>query len=731
MSGSAILDESRRGFLRVSLAAGGAMLIGVFPEAAEAAPDYAFKPHALITVFADGRVRLLARNPDMGQGVKTALPMLIAEEMDLDLSQVEIEQAGYDARLGPQGSGGSNSVASAWEPMRLAGATARAMLLSAAAVRLNVPVAQLRSERGQVIDDASGRRLSYGELAAAAALLPQPPAGSVKPKPRDAWRLLGSRQVQSDATGFARGAPLFCMDHQRPGQVYAMVEKAPEFAMAPLRANLDLIRRLPGIVDAFVIDGTAEALVRHHNYLTGYCPGVAIVGRSSWAVIKARRALRVEWARGKYANENSAALQTRAEHLLASPGAKTWRKDGDVEGSLGASARVVDAVYTLPILPHLTMEPMSCLAEPLPDGGLRLLTPSQFPQDVPEMLERALGVPAHKVQVQIPRLGGGFGRRYESDFVLEAAVIAQRVQRPVKLFYSREDDTRHDYYRPFRWYRLTAGLSAQGSLLAWRDRSVQHQLRSDVTPALRAGSFPARFVEHYQVEGTMLGSGLPEGPYRAPPDNQRAFAVESFIDELAHAAGQDPLAFRLSLLGADRELQSPNFSVTRMKGVLQLAAEQAGWGQALPRGRGRGIAGFFSYRGYVAHVVEVEVARSGALRVLRVTSAVDVGPIVNRSGAEAQVQGAVLDGLASSLHQQVTLQDGAVVEGNFDTLPLLRMPEVPAQVDVHFIERDIPPTGLGEPPLPPLPPALCNAVFAACGKRVRALPLRLHDLSWS
>lgn len=724
---------NRRGFLRVTAVAGGGFLIGL--EASAKAGAYHFQPHPLILLEASGRVRLLAKNPDMGQGVKTSLPMLIAEEMDLELSQVHIEQAGADPRLGPQGAGGSRSVGSSFEPLRQAGATARAMLLTAASQRMQVPQAELRTERGEVIHEASGRRLRYGELAAAAALLPMPPADSVKPKARSEWRLLGRRQTQVDAEAFTRGSPLFCLDHQRPGQVYAMVEKAPEFGMAPLKTNVEEIRRLPGIVDAFVIDGTVDALRRHHNYLTGYCPGVAVVGRNSWAVIQARRRLKVEWARGAHAQERSEDWPAKAEALLAAPGAQVWRQDGDAPAALRGAAQVLEASYALPVLAHMTMEPMSCLAEPLPDGGLRLLTPSQFPQDIPQVLDRVLGIPAHKVQVHIPRLGGGFGRRYENDFVLEAAVIAQRLQRPVKLFYSREDDTRHDYYRPFAWYRLSAGLDAKGRISAWKEHRVEHSLRSSQTPKEAAFQFPARLLDHYLVEATVLESGLPEGPYRAPGANQRAFAVESFVDELAHAAGQDPLAFRLNLLGEDRELQRPDFSTARMKAVLRLAAEQSGWGQALRQDpgvrRARGIAGYFSYRGYAAHVVEVEISQRGELRVLSVTSAVDAGPIINRSGAEAQVQSCVIDALSSTLYQRITLQDGAVVEGSFDDVPHLRITEVPTRIDVHFIERDIAPSGLGEPPLPPVPPALCNAIFAACGKRIRSLPVRLHDLSWS
>ena len=720
----------RRGFLQLSALAGGGLLMGVFAPAARAGA-YAFSPHVLIQIRPDGTITLLAKNPDMGQGVKTSLPLLIAEELDVGLDQVRVEQAPWDARLADQGSGGSNSIASGWEPLRRAGAAARQVLVAAAAARWDVPAEQLGTERAQVIHAASGRRLGYGELADAAARLPLPDPAKVALKARANYRLVGKRTPGVDTAAIVHGAPLFCLDHHRPGQLHAVVELCPVFGGGVASANLGQIKAMPGVREAFVFEGTPGALQRHESIygMTGCCPAVAIVATSTWLAMKAKRALRVQWDAGAHGDDSSARHRAAALALLERDGAEVWRDDGDARTALARAARVIEATYEAPALSHSPMEPMSCIAEPLADGGVHLITPSQIPETVPLMLQTALGIPSHRVRIDIPRLGGGFGRRSESDFVILAAAIALRVNAPVKLQFTREDDMRHDFYRAPVWQKLRAALDDQGRLAALHIHTVRHAFRDPVTPKVRATLYPAGFVANYRIEASVVDTNLPSGAYRAPGANTNAFVLEGFIDELAYAAGQDPLAFRLALLAThDDKLVDPEFDGARMRGVLALAADKAGWGSPLPPGSGRGIAGYFSYGGYVAHVVEAVVDASGQVKVPRVTSAVDVGVVVNLDGAEQQVQGAVLDGLSSSLAQEITVENGAVVQGSFDTYPLLRMPQVPARVDVHFIESGHAPVGLGEAGLPPLPPALCNAIFAATGQRVRALPLSRQPL---
>ena len=720
----------RRGFLQLSALAGGGMLMGVFAPAARAGA-YTFSPHVLIQIRSDGTITLLAKNPDMGQGVKTSLPLLIAEELDVGLDQVRVEQAPWDARLADQGSGGSNSIASGWEPLRRAGAAARQVLVAAAAARWDVPAEQLGTERAQVIHAASGRRLGYGELADAAARLPLPDPAKVALKARANYRLVGRRTPGVDTVAIVHGAPLYCLDHHRPGQLHAVVELCPVFGGSVAHANLDQVKAMPGVRDAFVFEGTPGALHRHESIygMTGCCPAVAIVAASTWSAMKAKRALRVQWDPGAQGGDSSARHRATALGLLERDGVEVWRDDGDARTALARAAKVIEATYEAPALSHSPMEPMSCIAEPLADGSVHLITPSQIPDTVPLMLQTALGIPSHRVRIDIPRLGGGFGRRSESDFVILATAIALRVNAPVKLQFTREDDMRHDFYRAPVWQKLRAALDDQGRLAALHIHTVRHAFRDPATPKVRATLYPAGFVANYRIEASVVDTNLPSGAYRAPGANANAFVLEGFIDELAYAAGQDPLAFRLALLSThDDKLTDPEFDSARMQGVLALAAEKAGWGGPLPAGSGRGIAGYFSYGGYVAHVVEATVDASGHVKVRRVTSAVDVGVVVNPDGAEQQVQGAVLDGLSSSLAQEITVENGAVVQGNFDTYPMLRMPDVPARVDVHFIESEHAPVGLGEAGLPPLPPALCNAIFAATGQRVRALPLSRQAL---
>jgi len=713
----------RRGFLALLASASGALSLGVAAQARGR-----FAPNAYLRIEPDGRIVLQAPAPDMGQGVKTSLPMLVAEELDVGLDQVTVEQSTWDARMGRiQDAGGSTSVPKSWLPLRQAGATARWLLVGAAAQAWGLPREALRTERGEVRHDASARRASYASLAAAAALLTLPK--EVPLKAPSEFRLIGRRQTQVDAAAMVRGAPLFCADQRPKGCLIGLVVKAPVRGARPLRGNWDELKAMPGMVDAWLLEGSDTPGGNMHREHHGDPQhGVALVGRSTWAVLKARHALQVQWSATPYDAHSSAGYAAEMRKRLDQPG-EVWRNDGDAPAALQAAATRIDALYELPVLAHATMETMSCLAEPLPGGRLKLRSPSQFPGLAVQAAQRQFGLKPEQIEFEVPRLGGGFGRRWEVDFVLEACAMALRLQAPVLLFTPRENDIRQDYYRPFETHRIRAGLDAQGRLTAWDQTRLIHSFRSAEAPKLTARGLPVGLIPNLRMQAHAIDSHLPDGAYRAPPANLHAFFVESALNELAHAAGQDALSFRLQLLGEDRLLES-GFNTARMKAVLRLAAEKAGWGRPLPKAQGRGIAAWYSHAGYVAQVVELAVSRAGALTVSRVTAAVDVGPIVNPSGAEQQVQGSIIDALSGALHQQITLQDGAVQQSNFHDYPLLRMHEVPRRIDVHFIESAQAPSGLGEPAYPPLAPALTGALFAATGQRIRSLPLSQHDLRW-
>ncbi len=733
---------NRRDFLRVSALAGGGFALGLylrsgpaaFAESAASAGSGAaapFAPNAFIKIAPDGLVTLIAKNPEVGQGVKTSLPMILAEELGADFAKVRIETGELDPRLGPQFAGGSLSTPMNYQTLRKAGATARTMLVRAAADTWGVPAAECAAAASVVTHVPSGRRLTYGELAAKAALLPVPDENLlVLTRPGDS-KLLGRRVAGVDNPAIVSGQPLFGLDQTMPGMAHAIYIKCPVFGGKAKSANLEAIKKMPGVQDAFILNGTDD----YH----GLMPGVAIVADSTWATFKARAALKVDWDEGAAAAHSTAAYNAAAAALAASPG-QVRRNDGDTAAALAAAAKVVEANYSYPYLHHSTLEPMNACAAPTADGGMAIVAPTQTPGDAQELVAKVLNVPKEKVSVRFTRIGGGFGRRLSNDYVIEAAAVAQRAGKPIKLTSTREDDMAHGHYRATGWHFLKGGVDAAGNLTAWQNHFVVPGLNSTEKPGRSAdmgdAEFPGRFVPNFRLEQSVLSTNVPTSWMRAPGSNALAFVFQSFLDELAHAAGRDPLAFKLAVLGDDRKIPGtgqwdPPYNTGRMKGVLKLAAEKAGWGKPLPRGSGMGIAFHFSHQGYVAEVVEVRVARDGTLTVPRVVAAVDVGPIINLSGAEQQVQGSVIDGLSCAWLQEITLGQGRVAQSNFNDYPLIRMNAVPVAIEVHFIESDNPPTGLGEPALPPLPPALCNAIFAATGHRLRELPVTKANLSWS
>jgi len=745
MKHAAPVSSSRRGFLRAT-SAGAAFMLGMSAEGVLAAattmsggPD--FVPNAFIRIGRDGRVTLISKQPEIGQGIKTSLPMVIAEQLEVPWRDVRIVQADLDtARYGPQGAGGSTSTPTNYENFHRLGAAARMMLVQAAAESWGVPVAECAADKGAVDHAASKRRLTYGALVERASKLPVPEASLVVLKDPSTYTLLGTRVGGVDNAAIVSGQPLFGIDVRLPGMLYAVYAKCPVFGGKPVSANLDAIKAMPGVKDAFIVAGTPN--------LNGLRPGVAIVATSTWNAIRARRALEVQWDEGDGAGHSWADFTAQARAAASKPGATSVRKDGDVAGALSKSAKVVEAAYSYPFISHASMEPQNCSAWFRPDGTLELWAPTQNPGSGQALVTSTFGIPKEKIQLHIIRSGGGFGRRLSSDFIVEAAAIAQKVAAPVKLTWTREDDLQHDHFRPGGFHFLRGGVDAQGKAVAWRNHfvtfanRVEREGKSVLAPGsggnLSGDEFPGRWLDNCELEQTALECRVPMGPWRAPGSCVFAWVFHSFIDELAHAGERDPLEFRMELLG-NRDIvpgtgeRGQPYSVARMKKVLSVAAEQAGWGKKkFARGQGQGIAFHFSHRGYVAQVAEVTVSKDGKLKVDRVVVATDIGSqIVNLSGAENQVEGSVIDGLSTMMYPALDIEKGRIVQSNFHDYPLLRMPDTPAKIEMHFVKSDYPVTGLGEPALPPLAPAVCNAIFAATGKRVRELPLSKVDLSWS
>ncbi|WP_079434048.1 molybdopterin cofactor-binding domain-containing protein [Zoogloea sp. LCSB751] len=747
MNAPDLASAGRRNFLRQSALASGGLVLGFYlngtTQAVErlekpAAGGAGFKPNAFIRIGHDGVVTLVSKQPEIGQGIKTSLPTVIAEELEVSWKDVRIVQGDLDPAYGRQSAGGSTSTPTNYEDFRRLGAAARLMLVEAAARSWKVPVGECFAGDSAVHHRPSKRRLGYGQLVDAAAALPVPDPKNVQVKDPKDFKLLGKRIGGVDNHQVVTGQPLFGIDTQLPGMLYAVYEKSPVFGGKVRSANLDAIKALPGVKDAFVIAGTDE--------LRGLLPGVAIVAESTWAAWSARKQLQVDWDEGRFANQSWAGFVAEAQRLSGQAGGTVLRRDGDVGAALAGAAKTVEAAYSYPFISHASFEPQNCTAH-YKDGVLELWAPTQNPAAGQELVTATLGIPKDKIVLHVTRSGGGFGRRLSADYIVEAAAIAQRVNAPVKLTWTREDDLRHDHFRPAGFHFLRGGVDAKGKLVAWHNHFVTfaNPVTRDGKTSLVPGSggslsgdeFPGRWIDNCLLEQSAIECGVPMGPWRAPGSCVFAWVFHSFIDELAHAAGRDPLEFRLDILGdkaivAGTGERGTPYDVSRMRQVLLHVAEKAGWGKKkFPKGQGQGIAFHFSHRGYIAQVAEVTVAKDGTLKVDRVVVATDIGAqIVNLSGAENQVEGSVVDGLGTLMFPELNIERGRIVQGNFNEYPLIRIADAPPKIEVHFVKTDYPVTGLGEPALPPLAPAVCNAIFAATGKRVRQFPLSRTDLRW-
>ncbi|WP_085316190.1 xanthine dehydrogenase family protein molybdopterin-binding subunit [Derxia lacustris] len=709
----------RRSFFK--LAGSGLILAFHFGASAlaEEKPAGQFAPNAFLRISPDGGVLIYSKAPEIGQGIKTAFPLIVAEELDADWARVTVEQAPIDpAVYGRQSAGGSRSIPTSWDQLRRAGAMARALLVSAAAREWNVPESEITTDKGFARHAASGRSLGYGPLAAKAATLPLPDPKTLKLKEFKDFRLLGRRVGGVDNHAIVTGQPLFGIDQTLPGLHYAAFEKCPATGGKVARANLDEIRRLPGVIQAFVVEGNGKP--------TEVMPGVAIVANSTWAAFSAKRQLKVEWDESLASKDDWAEIVAQATRIAAQPGAETLRNAGDVDAAF-AGARTVESFYSYPFVPHAPLEPQNTTAWFRGDS-VEIWAPTQTPDGALKTVAGVLGIAVEKVTIHQTRAGGGFGRRLMNDYLCEAAQISRQAGVPVKLQWTREDDMRHDFYRPAGFHAFKAALDANGRIAGWQDHFVTFTADGQRPVAggdMPADEFPALLLPNVRLTQTKLPLQIPCGPWRAPRSNALAFVVQSFLHELAVAAKRDHLQFLLDLLGEPRWLAPGNeFSLNtgRAIGVLKLAAQKAGWGRPLPKGRALGLAFHFSHAGHFAEVAEVSVDADKRLKLHRVVVAGDIGPIVNLSGAENQVQGAVIDGFSTMLGLAARFERGRVEPANFDGYPVLRMRDAP-QVEAHFIQSDFTPTGVGEPALPPVAPAICNAIFAATGQRVRRLPL--------
>jgi isoquinoline 1-oxidoreductase beta subunit len=739
MTAATILN--RRDFLKSSAAGGAALVIGFHlspsglartAEVQEKKPVNPFD--AWVRITPDNQVTLILGKSEMGQGIMTALPMILAEELYLDWKQVKVEQAPTNPKIYDHGTGGSGSVANSWLPMRQAGAAAREMLITAAAQRWNVNRDTCQPRDGGVLHGARKQFFMYGQLVGDASKLPIPDFGKVPLKNSSTFTIVGHDRNRFEARAKSTGTAQFGIDSRPAGLVYAVIARCPVFGGKPAKFDAAKAKAIPGVHDVFAIDPVGQGA-----FAAG---GVVVVGGNSWAAMQGRKALDITWDEGPNANESSASLHQQFVDNASKPG-KPIVNQGDVDAALAAAHKKVEAVYELPFAAHACMEPMNCTVQIGPDHAEAWI-PTQAPQWAQDVIAGVTKLPHESVIVHTTLMGGAFGRRYQADFVMEAAQVAKVVgHKPVMVLWTREDDMQHDFYRPASYHRFQGAIDANKNVIAWKHFQTSTSIaavwskdgleKPDQSEFATAAFIPYQ-AKNYRVEYTLAKSGVPRAWWRSVEHSSSGFVVECFIDELASAAGADPLEFRLRMIGEDRKIPdatNPNegkpLDTARLKGVLRLAAEKAEWGKPLAAGVFRGIAGYYSFESYTAGVAEVSV-NDGNITIRRIVYAVDCGRPVNPTGIAAQVEGAAIYGLSAVLHDAITINRGRVEQSNFNDYQMPRINQTP-KIEVHILESKEDPTGIGEPGLPVIAPAVCNAVFAATGKRLRRLPIRREDLA--
>ena len=736
---------TRRRFLFVGAAASGALLVGWRMGRAQqnlpylGARDEAQELGPFVRIEKNGDVIIGARSCEVGQGVKTSLPMLIAEELDVDWSHVRVEQlpygyvetdAGPSNKYGAQGAGGSDNIPGGWKDLREAGAVARWLLLVAASAQWNLPAGQLHTESGNVIAP-DGRRLSYGALAAAAAAL-DPPKDPVALKNPGQFKIIGKPTLTVDARDIVTGRAEFGIDAYLADCLVAVMLRCPHLDGTLGKLDDAEARKVPGVKNVIVIAGPKPDAAIDGPLATG----VAVLAENTWAALNGRDKLKIEWTPGPWTAESNVALATKANALLdKNADGLSVRKDGDYAQARKVAHFGVDARYEMPFLAHATMEPPNAMISVEKDKVL-LIAGLQNPGGASRTIHEITGVPREAIEIRLPRAGGGFGRRLKNDFVAEAALIGKAAGKPVKLLWTRDDDLQHDFYRPFGVHALSAGLDKKKKITAWSHHCAatpRNYRDSDMATAplyigcIEPDDFPAGLVANLDKTFFPVASGMPRGWWRGPIHTFHAFAVQSFIDEIAIATQQDAVQLRLDLLGSPRKIayegsSEPGFDTGRLAGVLKLAAEKIGWSEKRNDGHGLGIACHFSFGGYAAHAFEVSMEGT-ELHIHRAVCAVDVGRVINPLGLQAQMMGGTIDGISTALNLAVTVKDGQVQQHNFPDYPLMRMAQAPQSVEVHIVESTENPSGAGEIGVPSAAPALANAIYAATTVRVRKLPL--------
>ncbi|MDN5205479.1 molybdopterin-dependent oxidoreductase [Fulvivirgaceae bacterium BMA10] len=719
--------HNRRSFLKVSTAAGGGMILGFSwlasctPKKEEllTMPDEWFDINAYIKIGENGVVTIMSPNPEIGQNVKTSMPMIVAEELDINWKHVVVEQADLNLiKYSRQLAGGSQSIRQGWQGLRMAGATARRMLMEAAAKQWQVPLGELTTADGIITHKASNQSIGYGEVASSAAGIEVPE--EVELKDQKDFKIIGQPTKNVDGTKIATGQPLFGLDYKEDGMLTAMIIHAPAFGMKLKSYDASAVKSMPGIKDVITVQTEVEE--RQWSDTNAFTEIVAVVGNSTWEVMKAKKALNVEWE-WDTPGENTDEHAQEFVKILESSAKEPARLDGNPKDAFKNAAQVVERFFSAPLLAHNTLEPMNFFAHVTSDKAL-LVGPIQTPEYLSKSAASVLGLDEKQITIQMTRMGGGFGRRLYGHFGIEAAVISQKIGAPIKLVYTREDDMTQGTYRPSYLVKYRAALDEDNNLIGIHIKGTG----SHGSPIF-ANRFPAGTVDNYLAENLNFQTNISAGAWRAPRSNFMAGAEQAFLDEVAETAGKDPIDFRLELF--DRAINNPvgernDYDPERYAGVLKLVREKSGWGKDIP-GVYRGVSAYFCHNSYVAQVLDMEMV-SGKPVVKKVWCAVDCGIVVNPEGARNQIEGGIIDGIGHAMYSSLTIKNGAPEQHNFDRYRLIRHREAPVEIETFFVNNGIDPTGLGEPSLPPISGALANALYKATGKRLYRQPFTQQDI---